>query len=188
MKKLVAALALVLLVGCGSSELPVSVGPTPLAGPGASGLALIASTTSALVITYAQGTEHGLEVQWTGPATYLEVWYSRYGEDVDTLIAAMGWDPVKDGNFLPYRPKPEHFGGRYRVTVNGVTSRLMFLDGQEGGTSNPGPPVVTPPPSTPTPPTPPTKPDHPAPPKPPKDDDAACKRTGSSDCNKEREK
>jgi len=129
------------LAGC-AQDAAFLTGPTPTLR--ATGTATV---TDAVVIWYAQGTESGtLHLQWTGPLVCsLEVWYSLNGPDVDTLIASQAAQNFSRGELM----YPAGRGGRYRVVLCGVTSRLLYLDGVEDGggrASQPSPSAPTLPP------------------------------------------
>lgn len=133
-------------VGAGPSPLPPSVLGTEAGGiAGASAVAF----ESAVRIVYAQGqdSQGSLHVQWVGGASTLtcavEVWYSRYGEAIDyARIATFDTDRHE----ITFRVPGAFLGGRYRMSVCGVWSRWMYLDGTDGDSAtSPVPPIVTPP-------------------------------------------
>ena len=126
-------LPLLASVSCGDTQLPTAPTPVaPVAITAASEPTTPAQPTPVprpvnVVITYAQGTStQSLHVQWTGELKVypIEVRYAREATDTFALIDSFGHERAE----LQYYPKPG--GGRYTVTVAGVTSRVMFLDGE----------------------------------------------------------
>ena len=122
---------------------PSSIGAESATSDAVSGTRAMSSGN--ITITYAQGQDRpkSLHVQWVGDvdACVIEVWYGRYTEDVVERIARF----ETDSREIHFRVPSQFVGGRYRVMICGVQSRLMYLDGKADDTRQRPVPPVTPP-------------------------------------------